>query len=66
MLAKLKRKVTPMFDFYDQHKFICLVTLFLTLVCGASLWEGNLTAASVTGLAALGLGAYLYQLYKQK
>lgn len=55
-----------MFDFYDKHRLLCLITLFLVLVCGATLWEGNLTAAGVTGLASLGLVGYLYQLYQKK
>lgn len=55
-----------MFDFYERHKFICLVTLFLILVCGATLWEGNLTAAGVTGLASLGLVGYLFWLCQKK
>lgn len=54
-----------MFDFYDKHRLLCLITLFLVLVCGATLWEGNLTAAAVTGLASLCLSAYLCRLYKK-
>ncbi|MFC3928590.1 hypothetical protein ACVR05_01545 [Streptococcus caprae] len=54
-----------MFDFYESHKFICLVTLFLALVCLATLFEGSWLAAGATGLGTLGLVGYLWQLHRK-
>lgn len=54
-----------MFDFYENHKLVSLVTLFLGLVFVATAFQANWKAAVATGLATLILGGYLWKKYKE-
>lgn len=53
-----------LFDFYDRHKLVCLLALFLGLTFVATLFQGNVKAALATGLGTLGTLWYLRGKYR--